>query len=292
MESSPVLWDEGIIDAGSQELAYLRSGSGRPTIVLLHGWPESSWAWRKVIPYLSGYDVIAFDLPGVGRSALSGTGYDKRTLAATVFAGLRGLGITGDVTVVGHDLGALVGYAFARTYPGWTRSLILVDQTLPGVAGWDAATSALAYWHLGFHQDRNGRAGLAEMLVQGKEAGYFRRHIDRFAAHADAITDADIDVYARAYRPAARLRAGFEMFRALPEDVAASERDTGVLAVPVLLAYGEYSQASLLATVVDGLARRGAIGVSVETVADCGHWVPEEQPAVLAGLIRGFDQGR
>jgi pimeloyl-ACP methyl ester carboxylesterase len=288
MESSTRTWEAGVSSAEAGSLGYLRATSGSPVIVLLHGWPQSSWAWREVIPRLDGYDVIAFDLPGIGASAPSENGYGKRALAELVFRALRGLGVHEDVTVVGHDMGALVAYAFARMYPAWTRSLVILDQALPGVGGWDEFSLAYASWHLGFHRDLHGSEGLADLVVGGRERIYFRRHIDRFAAQPEAVTDHDIDVYARAYQPVARLRAGFELFRALPVDVADNQSESGVFPVPTLLAFGEYSQASLLASVSEGLDLLGVGDVAAVTVDDCGHWVAEEKPAALAGLIREF----
>jgi pimeloyl-ACP methyl ester carboxylesterase len=126
------------------------------------------------------------------------------------------------------------------------------------------------------------------VLVGDRQAAYFRGFINRFAANPDAISDADISVYARGYQGSARLAAGFAMFRTLPLDTRDNEADTGELAVPILAAFGEFSHASVLDTVAEGLRHAGAADVRTAVLADSGHWPAEEQPAALAQLICEF----
>jgi pimeloyl-ACP methyl ester carboxylesterase len=257
-------------------------------VVLLHGWPQTSYAWRRVAPLLgAGFTSIAFDLRGVGRSSPAERGFDKATMAGDVHAALASLRIERPV-LIGHDMGALVSYAFARRYPADLSGLVIVDTPLPGMAGWEETIASSAYWHLGFHRDAGRRRPIADALVTGRQAVYFRSFIDRFAAYPDTITDDDIAVYAQGYQGDERLKAGFGMFRTLALDVRDNEADLGEFAVPVLAAFCEFSHATVLETVADGLRRAGATDVRTAMLRDCGHWPAEEQPAALAGMIREF----
>jgi pimeloyl-ACP methyl ester carboxylesterase len=110
---------------------YLRAGTGETTIVLLHGWPESSHEWHKVIPALSEkYTVIAPDLRGIGSSRATATGYDKVTLAEDIHELVTQLGLK-HVYVVGHDIGGMVAYAYARVHPADLSGAAIIDIPIP-----------------------------------------------------------------------------------------------------------------------------------------------------------------
>jgi pimeloyl-ACP methyl ester carboxylesterase len=268
----------------------VRAGAGQPTLVLLHGWPQSAYAWRNVLPSLaSRFTVLAVDLRGVGGSSVPGSGYDKRTLAQDIKALVDRLELTG-VVIVGHDVGAMAAYEYARAFTAETNGIVVLDTPLPGVPGWDLATSAFPAWHIGFHRDVNHEQGIADTVIDGHQAFYFRSFIDRFAAHPGRIDDAAVQVYASAYAAPSRLRAGFEMFRALPLDVQSNLAHSGDLPVPILLAFGEYSYASVLGTVADGLRSASAHDVRTAVISDCGHWPAEEKPEELVGVITDFVQ--
>ncbi|MFE3957667.1 alpha/beta fold hydrolase [Nocardia sp. NPDC059091] len=273
--------------AGPQ-LGWQRSGRGAYPTVFLHGWPQTSHAWRRVLPLLDELcSAVALDLPGVGRSAPQPHAFDKVTMAANVYAALEDLGL-GRVFLVGHDMGALVGYAFARRYPAAVRGLVSVDTALPGIAGWEDVTRSRAYWHLGFHSDTSCGRFTAQHLVQGNEREYFRRFIDRFAAHPEAIGATDIAIYVAGYQGADRLTAGFKMFRALPLDIADNQHTTESLEVPILLAFSEFSHATVTDTVAQGLHDVGVADVRTAMIPDAGHWPAEEQPVSLARAITEF----
>jgi pimeloyl-ACP methyl ester carboxylesterase len=256
--------------------------------VLLHGWPQTSYAWRYVQPLLAAERaVVALDLPGVGGSSPPAGGYDKATMADSAHTRIEELGLERPI-LVGHDMGAMVAYAYTRRHAADVAGLVIVDTPLPGLDGWDDIASSAAYWHLRFHSDVNRGHLIADVLVAGRQQVYFRSFIDRFAAHPDTITDADIAVYADAYRQPRCLTAGFTMFRTLPQDIADNHAIRAPLTVPVLLAFSEYSLAALLSAVHDGLHRAGASDVRTVTIPDSGHWPAEEQPAELAATIHSF----
>ena len=231
--------------------------------------------------------AAALDLRGVGRSSPEAVGFDKATMAGDIHAAMENLHFERPI-LVGHDIGAQVGYALARHYPGAVSGLVIIDTPLPGIAGWEETTASAAYWHLGFHRDIDRGRPTADALVGGRQAVYFRSFIDRFAAHPDAIADADIAVYARGYAGPTRLAAGFSMFRALPLDIVDNQVNNSEIAVPILAVFSEFCHATVLETVADGLRQAGAIDVRTAVLPDCGHWPAEEQPATLAATINDF----
>jgi len=184
-------------------LQYLIAGHG-PTIVLLHGYAETSRMWRPLIPRLaSGFTVIAPDLPGIGGSALPAAGQDMTHAAARIHALVRQLGL-GKAAVVGHDIGLMVAYAYAAQFREDVDRLVLMDAFLPGVEGWEAIYNNPRIWHFRF----NGPT--PEALVKGRERTYFEHFWNDFAADKTrSLPEADRQAYATAYARPGRMRAAW-----------------------------------------------------------------------------------
>ena len=146
-------------------LHYVCSGEGERTIVLLHGFPQTSHEWHAVTGGLvdAGFTVIAPDYRGAGHSWRPAGGYDKRTMAQDIRALVRDhLGIDGQIVLAGHDIGLMVAYAYAQRYRDELSHLILVDAPLPGTAVFDRLRNDPRVWHFAFH----GARDLPELLVQ------------------------------------------------------------------------------------------------------------------------------
>ncbi|MFU8872214.1 alpha/beta fold hydrolase [Micromonospora sp. SL4-19] len=267
---------------------YVRGGRG-PTVVLLHGYPQCWRMWRHLLPELAeSYEVVAPDLRGFGDSDAPPGGYDKKTVAAELHGLLTGLGLAGDIRLVGHDLGTMVAYAYAAAQPGSVARLVLTEAPIPDESIYTipALTAAgPAVWNFGFFTVPNG---LPEQLVAGREALWVDRFSDSIMVNKGSIGPDDIEEYARHLRDEAHLRASFGYFRAFGQDVEdnAAYRSNR-LPMPVL-AVG--AQASLGPQVADQV-RRYADTVTGEVVEDCGHWLFEERPAELAALLLPFLRG-
>jgi pimeloyl-ACP methyl ester carboxylesterase len=271
--------------ASARRLGVVERGSGTIPLVLLHGWPQTSYAWRHVMPLLTpDCHALAYDLPGIGSSEPAAGLFDKWSISGDLHASLAQRGIQNPL-VVGHGMGAQVAYAYLRRYPAQVRGVMLLDTPIAGVGGCEELFTSPAFWHIGFHQTMQGETGLAELLVAGREHGYFRSHIDRFAAYPDAISNADVAIYAQGYQGPQRLAAGFALFRAIPLDIASNERCTGTVGSPIQLAFAEYCHATVLPDVAAGLGEAGAHHVDTSVIADSGHWVAEEQPGQVAAAI-------
>ncbi len=130
--------------------------------------------------------------------------------------------MAGPVTMVGHDIGMMVAYAYAAQYPDAVERLVLMEAPLPGTAAWDAMlsqpnTSHFLAWHFYFH---NAGDNLAESLTAGRERLYLQHFYQRLAFDPDAIPPADLDRYAGSFSAAGAMRAGFELYRAFDRDAA------------------------------------------------------------------------
>ncbi len=267
-------------------LCYVTAGVGEP-VVLLHGFPETSYAWRKIIPALSQhFNVIAPDLRGCGDSDRPGTGYDKRTVAEDIHQLVQQLKLE-PINLVSHDVGMMVGYAYATMYPTEVRRLVLMEAALPGL-GLEEMYDATKYprmYHLPLFEAPNG---LAETLITGREK-MFVSHFMRQQTYDPTGLDEDaLDEYARRLAAPGALRGGIEYFRTHTVDAEHNrEHAKTKLPMPVLTVGGRASAGDGLALQIQPLAEH----VQSVVIEHCGHYIAEEQPErLLDELLRFFDE--
>src|SRR5437660_5883657 len=251
------------------KLHYLTAGHG-PTVILIHGYAETSRMWRPIIPLLAKkFTVIAPDLPGIGDSEIPKDGLDMKTAAIRLHALAKSLGVE-KAKVVGHDIGLMVAYAYAAQFPTETEKLVVMDAFLPGVAGWEAVYNYPDIWHFRF----NGPT--PEALVQGRERTYFEHFWNNFAADKDhSLPEADRVAYTAAYSRPGRMRAGwayFVSFQQAAKDFAQLSQTK--LPMPVLVIGGEKALGDALAQQMKLVAS----DVTVVVLKDTGHWVLDERP--------------
>ena len=269
-------------DVNGTRLHYLIAGQGGP-VILLHGYPQTSHMWRPLIAELAKtHTVVAPYLRGAGRSAKPETGYDKKTMAQDIRELARSLGL-GRVKVAGHDIGAMVAYAYAAQYPDEVYRIALLDGYLPGIGDWHFAWLSPALWHHHFTD------ATALKLVAGREAVYFEHFWNDFAVNKDrTVPEADRRLYAEAYAQPGGMRAGFEYFRAFEQDAedfkafARSRLDT-----PMMVFAGQTPAGDFLAY----QSRLVAVNVEVLTFDGAGHWLMEEAPEKLIPQIESFFGG-
>jgi pimeloyl-ACP methyl ester carboxylesterase len=250
-------------------LHYLTAGHG-PSVILLHGYAETSLMWKPIIPVLAErFTVIAPDLPGIGDSAIPKDGLDMKTAAIRIHALARSLGVQ-KAEVVGHDIGLMVAYAYAAQFPAEVTKLVVMDAFLPGVAGWEEVYNNPGIWHFRF----NGPT--PEALVQGRERIYFEYFWNDLAADkTGSLPEADRNSYAVAYARPGRMRAGwayFVSFQQAAKDFAQLSQIK--LPMPVLVIGGEKSLGEMLGQQMKLVAS----DVTVVVLKDTGHWVLEERP--------------
>ncbi|GAA1287840.1 alpha/beta fold hydrolase [Streptomyces javensis] len=266
----------------------LPEGEAPKTVVLIHGAPQTRHAWRKVVTPLAqaGYRVVAPDYRGAGASTKPLDGYDKWTMAADLHALVHDhLNIPGPISLVGHDLGSMLAFGYALRYRDDVVSLTAMEAPLPGTDYYEQRKVAKSAWHFDFH----AHPDIAVYLTHGRERWYITRFFDDLTYQPDAITDADVDVYTRAFQAPGAMRALCEIYRELDHD-AQIHRDaiasSGRLTVPVL-ASGGATQA--LAANYKAMCEEIADHVTGHLVEGAGHWVPEENPEGFLRMFLDFD---
>ena len=171
---------------------FVEMGEG-PVLIPLHGWPQTWFAWRGVMPRLATrFLVVAPDLRGTGLSERTSAGYDKRTIAEDIRALVASLGV-GQAHVAAHDMGGKAAYFLAHLHPEVVSKLALVDCLLPGTENLDALRGGA--WHYGFHMTPD----TPEMLTKGREREYIRAQIKAWSHKKDATGEDAIAEYASHY---------------------------------------------------------------------------------------------
>ena len=270
-------------DLADSRVHYVTAGQGRP-LVLLHGWPQSWYAWRKVMPRLAArHRLIVPDLRGLGDSSRPADGFDKQRVARDVAELLqRVLGID-EADVAGHDWGGPVAFALAAWHPGLVGRLVMLDAAVPG-DGSGTFSQHGRRWHHAFHQT----AELPEQLLAGREAVYYRWFYANWGARPDAIEPDAIAEYLRTYAEPETTRTGLAYYRALDADVAANSAFLRDARLPMpILAIGGGKAFGRGGETLSSLQRVGT-DVRGGVIDDCGHWIPEEHPDRLADEMARF----
>ncbi|MGE0242640.1 MAG: alpha/beta fold hydrolase [Nitrososphaeraceae archaeon] len=261
---------------------YVIGGKGDP-IVLLHGWPQTWYEWRNIIPQLIGnnYTVIAPDLRGLGDSEKSQTGYDTKNVAEDIYQLVKKLGYS-KIYLIAHDWGGPVAYSYAAAHPQDVRKIVLLDTLLPGFGFEELGNfSPNGLWHFSFHAVRD----LPEKLIEGKEDTYLNWFYDYGSYNQSAITQEDREEYIKQYSKPGALRAGFEYYRAVFED-AKQNKEYGKtkLDIPILTIGGEAGIGNFTTTSFQKIANN----VTGLIFQNTGHFIPEERPNFLTKQILAF----
>jgi pimeloyl-ACP methyl ester carboxylesterase len=288
-EQLPAGFTESKTSVGAVGIHYVIGGHG-PTLVLIHGYPQTWYEWRHIMPALAQhYTVIAPDLRGAGGSDAPATGYDKKTMAADLHGLLAQLGRTSDLRIVGHDIGSMIAYSYAAAYPSEVTKLVLSEAPIPDPSIYTIPSLTAAgpgLWNFGFFTLRNG---LPEGVIQGREALWIDKFIDSLEVRKGAVSQQDVTEFAAQLREPGHLRASLEWFRALPQDVKNDARYQKTKLTMPVLAIG--ASGSLKSAVGDQ-AKQYARNVTTAVIPDSGHWIYEEHPAQTTSLLLTFLEGQ
>ncbi len=280
-------FERGFADVNGARLHYVGGGSGE-AVVLLPGWPQNWWAYRKIMPALSKqYRVISMDIRGMGASEKPAVGYDKKNMARDVYELVLSLGHH-SAHIVGHDIGSQVAYSYAANHPEATTSLTLVDvpasdegvlqmRLLPehGTFGDKIDPAHPFTWWFAFNQVR----GMPEALLEGRAHILQEWFFDYLLLKEDALDERDRAVYAAAYNTRDSIRAGNAWYQTFTQDIIDQRSYPERLTMPTLgiggVAYGWLN---------DFLMRR-TTNPRVVHLADSGHFVVEEKPGETTDLL-------
>jgi pimeloyl-ACP methyl ester carboxylesterase len=259
---------------------HVRIGGKGPAVLLVHGYGDTGDMWAPLAAELMGdHTVIVPDLRGMGLSAVETEGFAKVNQAEDLAGVLDALKVR-EADVVGHDIGNMVAYAFAKAYPDRTKRLVVMDAPVPGIGPWEEVLKNPLLWHFRF-----GGPDM-ERLVAGRERIYLDRFWNEFSANPARFTEAARAHYADLYSKPGRMHAGFMQFAAFDQDAIDNRANlaSGRLQMPLLAVGGERSFGPTMAHVM----RFAADDVHQVVIRDSGHWLMEEQPQATIAAIRAF----
>jgi len=272
------------VDTGEVRLHAVTGGEG-PPLLLVHGWPQTWYAWRMLVPALArDFSVVAVDQRGIGLSDKPQDGYDTATLASDLVLLMDALGHR-RFALYGTDVGMPIAYALAADHPDRVDRLAVSEAPLPGISPSPPLFLPPGLnerlWHLAFNQ----LPKVNEQLVTGREDIFFGAEFDASAGTKKLPSDAVryyIDTLAA---DSDHLRGSFGFYRAIPTSAAQNEqRKTRRLTLPVLAIGGEESSGE-------------GVGKTMKLVADdvqtvvltgSGHWVAEQAPEQLLAALTAF----
>lgn len=263
-----------------KKIAYYTKGNkDNETIVLLHGWPETSKIWGKITDDLSeNYYTVAIDLPGLGDSEGIGN-HNTEHVASFIHEVVDTLEIKA-FHLLTHDIGSWVAVTYALCYEDTLKSLTLIDAGIPGLLpeNYFNMNNAEKAWHFYFHAIDT----LPELLIRGKEREYLEWFFENKSFVKTAINAQDIQYYSEKYK--GNLKGGFDYYRQYQISAEINTRLLHKLQAPVLAIGGQYAVSDKMMAVAHALSDNGLC----EVIADCGHYVPEEQPESLLLVFKKF----
>jgi pimeloyl-ACP methyl ester carboxylesterase len=271
-----------VVPLRDASIQYVSGGSG-PAIIFLHGFSQDWYEFGQVMRLLADrYTVLAVDLRGIGKSKATRADYDAETLANDIHE-LAGQLAMKDPYIVGHDMGGMIAYAYARLYPTETRGIAILDGPLPGTPSTDLMVKLPFLWHFTLHRIPK----LPEWLIGGHEYTYFKTaFFRRFTKGKQAMSNAVMRHYASAYTTPEQLRAGLGLYRTYRKNQAFMRAHRDELHVPILLLEGDYFSGKPGPTAKELTKKFGCHNVTAQVVRGCGHFMAEEQPQVIADLIQ------
>ncbi len=268
---------------------YVVGGRGTP-LLLLHGWPETWYSWRRAMPALAKhYTVVAVDMPGFGDSQAAPSA-DKKTVARFLHALMTQLGYR-KIFLAGHDMGGPVAYAYATAYPQEVQKLLLMETAIPGFGFADGSgddilkitpQSVSGVWHFPFFMNPD----MAEMLVRGHEREFVAAMSKNSYHNPSAFSSDELDELTRWLTAPGGFRSGIAYYQALFVD-AQQNRVSGKtkLTMPVFVLCGDDG---FLKNVTAKSVSEVATDVRSAVVPKSGHFIAEERPGYLAAQMIGF----
>jgi pimeloyl-ACP methyl ester carboxylesterase len=259
---------------------HVRVGGSGPAVVMLHGFADTGDMWAPLAAELAkDHTVIVPDLRGMGLSSHPEGGYDKKTQAGDVASVLDHLDIW-KADLVTHDIGNMVGYAFAALYPERVTRWVAMDAPLPGIGAWDEIVRSPQLWHFNF------RGPDVERLVEGRERIYLDRFWNELSADPKAIDEETRRHYAKLYALPGAMHSAFQQFAAFHQDAIDNKvlAAKGKLTMKVLAIGAEKSFGTAMADDIGFVAS----DVTGAVIPNSGHWLMEEQPAATVAAVRAF----
>lgn len=269
-------------EVNGTRLHHVDGGQGEP-LILIPGYPETWWAYHKVMPQLAQkYRIIVVEMRGMGRSEKPKDGYEKKNMAKDIHLLIQKLGYQ-KVSICGHDIGAHVAFSFAANYPDATSKLIILDTPHPDAGMYQLpmlpmmGMNYIYPWWLAFNQVKN----LPEQLLEGKMDILIDWLFSNLLDNQSCISEFDKKVYTTAYNSKDAIRASNAWYQAFPQDIEDS-KTYGRLEMPVLGIGG--SGYGMLEATLPKLTSE----LQLKHIQGAGHFILAENPAAVTSYINDF----
>jgi pimeloyl-ACP methyl ester carboxylesterase len=286
---------EGRVTAGDVDFAYLEAGSG-PLALCLHGFPDSAWTWRHLLPALAdhGFRAVAPFMRGYAPTAIPADGrYQTAALGLDACALHDALGGDGDAALIGHDWGAMAAYVAANHEPErWRRVVTMAVPPAGAVAsGFMTYAQLKRSWYMFFFQH-----ALSDVVVGMGDLAF----IDGLWADWSPGYDAreDLPLVKDALRDPANLAAALGYYRATLGNVgvdpaldAVQAKGAEVPSQPTLYLHGHDDGCMGIEVAEGARALLTSEGSRMAVVEDAGHFLQLEQPELVNGLVAQFLAG-
>jgi pimeloyl-ACP methyl ester carboxylesterase len=277
----------GFAETGEVRLHYATAGSGEKLVVLLHGFPEFWYSWRRQLVALSDtYTVVAPDMRGYNLSdrPAGKHAYKIEKVAGDIAGVIRELGFS-SAAVIGHDWGASVAWSMAYNHTGLLWKVGSLQVPPPQL--WKRNMSLrqlVASWYMFFFQ----LPWLPEKMLSARDYRGMERALRNTTAHPGVFTSEDIAEYKETWRQPGALTAMLNFYRAniLGRFISRSEKPRRVT-VPTLFIFGEKDRAILPET-VKGVASMIDAPYREHRIPDSGHWVQQEASDEVTQVLRSF----
>lgn len=270
-------------EVNGTRLHYVASGDSGSPILLIHGFPETWWAFHKLIPLLAdAHRVFAVDLRGFGDSDIPTGDYASATLAEDLHGLVERLDV-GPVHLVGQDISGATIFRFACLHSSDVLSFTAIEMGLPGF-GLEILADVThgGAWHIGALV----APGIPEMLLAGREREFLGHHMfPSMSAKPKAVSDADIDEFCRSYSRANGWHGASNLYRSMLREGAEVKAlaQTHGLKVPVL-AVGAGGGGFTLNT----MSQATTTNITSVMLDGVGHYVAMEAPEALAKALLDF----
>ncbi|UFH57086.1 alpha/beta fold hydrolase [Spirosoma sp. KNUC1025] len=255
----------------------------KPAVLFLHGFPEN---WASFAAIMAGlrddFFTIALDLPGIGQSGKIAAN-DKKTVAGYVKGVIDALELN-LVTLVGHDVGGMITYAYLHAYPNELTKAVIMNVAVPGIDPWAQVKQNPNVWHFRF----NTIPDLPETLVADRQRPFFDYFFNTISAKPENISEQARSTYAEAYATYDALHTGFEWYRTFAQDEKDNEATKGkALTTSVLYLRGEREYGNL-DDYINGFRESGLTNVQGKLIPGSGHYAPDESPEAVIEILKTF----
>lgn len=281
------IFNHHTVECNGVNIHYVIGGRGKP-ILLWHGFLETWYCWRKIMPTLAEkYTVIAPDMRGYGDSDKPAEGYDGRTLAEDFKALMQHLGFN-KTAIVSHDMGAPPALIYAGAYPNEVEALVYLDEpvvleeNIQQILKFSPETmtgGGLWWWVFALAPK------MPEILIANHEREFLTWFYDQYLYNRSSIDDETVNEYLRTFATPDGVRGSLGVYRAIFETMQQTAPMTKIkIDTPVLGLGGEQSLDDNTKQMLNQVAHN----VSGGTIAKCGHFIADEQPEKLLEKIFSF----